>query len=82
MEPVISWWALFIIMGLVNQVAFFSSRDTSNDPERLAAVVSVELLSSAVSIAAAVAAARFVRLATARQGSVGGAVSSRNQGRR
>ena len=67
LEPVISWWALFLIMGLVNQVAFLSSRDTGDDIERMAAAVSVELVGAAVSIAAALAAARFVRLATARQ---------------
>lgn len=67
MEPVISWWALFLIMGLVNQVSFFSSRDIGDDVERMAAAVSVDLVGAAVSIAAALAAARFVRLATARQ---------------
>lgn len=67
LEPVISWWALFLIMGLVNQVAFFSSRDIGNDLERLAAAVAVDLVAATVSIAAALAAARYVRLATARQ---------------
>ncbi|MDJ0498455.1 MAG: DUF4328 domain-containing protein [Acidimicrobiia bacterium] len=67
LEPVISWWALFLIMGLVNQVAFFTSRDVGGDIERMAAAVSVDLVGAAVSIAAALAGARFVRLATARQ---------------
>ena len=66
-EPVISWWALFLIMGLVNQVAFFSSRDLGDDVERMAAAVAVDLVGAVVSVAAALAAARFVRLATARQ---------------
>ncbi|MDJ0923006.1 MAG: DUF4328 domain-containing protein [Acidimicrobiia bacterium] len=66
-EPVISWWALFLIMGLVDQVAFFSGRGVADDPERLAAVVGIDLVSAAVGIAAAIAAARFVRLASERQ---------------
>ena len=70
LEPVISWWALFLIMGLVNQVAFFSSRNLGDDIERMAAAVSVDLVGAVVSIAAALAAARFVRLATARQESL------------
>ena len=67
MEPVISWWALFLIMGLVNQVAFFSSADATEDPGRMASLVGLDVLSSVVAIAAAVAAIRFVRLATERQ---------------
>ena len=66
-EPVISWWALFLLMGLVNQIAFFSGRDVGDNAERLAAVVGVDLVGGLVAIAAAVAAFRFVRLATARQ---------------
>jgi hypothetical protein len=67
LEPVISWWALFLIMGLVNQVAFFSSRGIDDDIEAMRAAVSVDLVGAVVSVAAALAAARFVRLATARQ---------------
>ena len=66
-EPVISWWALFLIMGLVSQVAFFSSRGVADDPEKLAAAVGIDLVGSVVGIAAAIAAGRFVRLATQRQ---------------
>ena len=70
LEPVISWWALFLIMGLVNQVSFFSSRDVGDDVERMAAAVAIDLVGTVVSIAAALAGARFVRLATARQESL------------
>lgn len=70
MEPVISWWALFLIMGLVNQVSFFTSGDIGDDVERMAAAVSIDLVGAVMSIAAALAAARFVRLATARQESL------------
>lgn len=73
LEPVISWWALFLIMGLVNQVSFFSSRDLGDDLQRMAAAVSVDLVGAVVSIAAALAAARYVRLATARQESLAAA---------
>lgn len=66
-EPVVSWWALFLLMGLVNQVAFFNGRDVGDDIEKMAAVVGVDLVGAVVSIAAAVAALRFVRRATARQ---------------
>ena len=66
-EPVISWWALFLLMGLVNQVAFFSGRDVGDDFERMAAVLGVDVIGGLVSIAAAIAALRFVRRATIRQ---------------
>lgn len=71
MEPVISWWALFLIMAVVNQIAVFRSRDITDDPFEVAAdtaaVIGLELVSSIVAIAAAIAALRFVRLATSRQ---------------
>lgn len=66
-EPVISWWALFLLMGLVNQIAFFSGRDVGDNVEKMAAVVGVDLIGGVVSIAAAIAALRFVRGATRRQ---------------
>ena len=72
LEPVISWWALFLIMGLVNQVVFFSSRDIADQPDRMAAVVGIDLVGGLVSIAAAIAAARFVTGATDRQDSLAG----------
>ncbi len=66
MEPVISWWALFLIMSLVNVVESFMLPEdyTASD---LAAYVGVDLVASVVAIAAAVATIRFVRLATERQ---------------
>jgi hypothetical protein len=67
LEPVISWWALFLLMGLVNQVAFFTAADQEDGAAELAASVGVELVGTAVGIAAAVAAVRFVRRATERQ---------------
>jgi hypothetical protein len=71
MEPVISWWALFLIMAVVNQIAVFRSMDITEDPFEIAAetaaVVGLELISSGVAIAAAVAALRFVRMSTKRQ---------------
>jgi hypothetical protein len=67
MEPVISWWALFVLMGLVNQIAFFTSADLADDPRRVAAVVGIDLVSRSLGIAGAVAAVRFVRLATEKQ---------------
>ncbi|MEA2002817.1 MAG: DUF4328 domain-containing protein [Actinomycetota bacterium] len=71
MEPVISWWALLLIMAVVNQIAVFRGMGITEDPFEIAAetaaVVGLELISSVVSIAAAIAALRFVRLATARQ---------------
>jgi hypothetical protein len=67
LEPVISWWALFVIMGLVNQIAFFNSGDLADDPGRVAANVGIDLIGTLVAIAGAVAAIRFVRTATARQ---------------
>jgi hypothetical protein len=70
LEPVISWWALFLIMGLVNQIAFFAGRDVADDREKLAAIVGLDVLASVVAIAAAIAAIRFVRLATQRQESL------------
>lgn len=70
LEPVISWWALFLIMGLVNQIAFFTTGDFAEDPERLASLVGLDLLGSVVGVAAAIAAIRFVRLATGRQESM------------
>ncbi len=66
MEPVISWWALYVIMSLVNQVGLFTDGE-NQDPAVLAGIVGVDLVSSVVAIAAAVAAVRFVRLVTARQ---------------
>ncbi len=66
MEPVISWWAMFVIMSLVNQVGLFTGGD-SEDPVELAAFVGVDLVASIVSIAAAFTAVRFVRAVTARQ---------------
>ena len=66
MEPVISWWALFVMMSLVNQVGLLIGGD-EQDPGELAAFVGVDLVASLVTIAAAVAAARYVRLVTARQ---------------
>ena len=66
MEPVISWWALFIIMSLVNLIqAFMLAEDY--DASDLAAYVGVDIVASVVAIAAAGAAIRFVRLATRRQ---------------
>lgn len=70
LEPVISWWALFLIMGLVNQIAFFTTGDIAEDPERLASLVGLDLLGSLVGVAAAIAAIRFVRLSTAGQESM------------
>lgn len=67
LEPVISWWALFLIMGLVNQIAFFSTGDFVEDPDRMASLVGLDVLGSIVGIAGAVAAIRFVRMATTRQ---------------
>ena len=66
MEPVISWWALFLIMSIVNVVEAFAlpADYTAND---LAAYVGVDIVSSVVSVAAAIAAIRFVRRATRRQ---------------
>jgi hypothetical protein len=64
MEPVISWWALFLITGLVSQVAFLSSGDLADDPGRIAATVGIDFVGSVLGIAAAVAAMRFVRMAT------------------
>jgi len=66
MEPVISWWALFLIMTAVNLVAF-SSLPADATPEQLASFVGVDVVDSVVSIAAALAAIRFVRRTTARQ---------------
>jgi hypothetical protein len=70
LEPVISWWALFLIMGLVNQIAFFAGSDAGDDREKLAAIAGLDVLASVVAIAAAIAAIRFVRLATQRQESL------------
>lgn len=67
LEPVISWWALFLIMGLVNQVAFFAGNDAGDDREKVAAVAGLDVVVSVVAVAAAIAAIRFVRLATLRQ---------------
>ena len=67
LEPVISWWALFLIMGLVNQIAFFAGNDGSNDPAQIASIVGLDLLGSVIAVAGAIAAIRFVRFATARQ---------------
>ncbi|MCP3998500.1 MAG: DUF4328 domain-containing protein [bacterium] len=66
MEPVISWWALFLMMSLVNVVeALILPADYNvND---LAAYVGVDIVSSVVSLGAAIAAMRFVRRATGRQ---------------
>ena len=66
MEPVISWWALFLIMSVVNVVeSFILPEDyTASD---LAAFVGVDMIASIVAIAAAVATIRFVRMATDRQ---------------
>lgn len=66
MEPVISWWALFVIMSVVNQVGLFLGGDGS-DATELAAYVGVDFVGSVVSIAAAIAAVRYVRLVTERQ---------------
>ena len=66
MEPVISWWALFVIMSLINQAGLFVGGD-DQDATELAAFVGIDMVASVVSIAAAVAAVRFIRLATARQ---------------
>lgn len=66
MEPVISWWALYVIMSLVNQVGLFIGGD-EQEPAEMAAFVGVDLVASIVSIGAAVAAVRFVRSVTARQ---------------
>lgn len=66
MEPVISWWALFVIMSLVNLVqAFMLPPDY--DASDLAAYVGVDIVTSLVGIAAAGAAIRFVHLVTRRQ---------------
>jgi hypothetical protein len=54
-------------MGLVNQIAFFTSADLADDPRRVAAVVGIDLVSRSLGIAGAVAAIRFVRLATEKQ---------------
>ncbi len=66
MEPVISWWALFLIMSVVNVVGSFMLPEdyTASD---LAAFVGVDIVASVVAVAAAVAAIRFVRSATDRQ---------------
>lgn len=86
LEPVISWWALFLIMGLVNQIAFFTGRDVGDDREKMAALVGLDVVASVVAIAAAIAAIRFVRLATERQerlsgqSSPGGSGSATTQG--
>ena len=66
MEPVISWWALFVIMSLINQAGLFLAGD-EQDAGELAAFVGIDMVASVVSIAAAIAAVRFIRLATARQ---------------
>ena len=67
LEPVISWWALFLIMGVVNQIAFFAGNNGSNDPAQIASVVGLDLVGSLVAVAGAIAAIRFVRYATERQ---------------
>lgn len=66
MEPVISWWALFLLMSIVNVIeAFILPVDyTAND---LAAYVGVDIVGSVVAVGAAIAAIRFVRRATRRQ---------------
>lgn len=66
MEPVISWWALFLIMSLVNVVEAFMLPE-NYDAADLAAYVGVDIVATIVAIAAAIAAIRFVRLATQRQ---------------
>lgn len=66
MEPVISWWALFLIMTAVNLVAI-SSLPVDATSEQLASFVGVDIVDSAVSVAAAMAAIRFVRRTTERQ---------------
>ncbi len=66
MEPVISWWALFLIMTLTNVVGSFllDGNDAAAD---VAAYVGVDIVASLVAIASAVAATRFVRMSTDRQ---------------
>ncbi len=65
-EPVISWWALYLIMTLVNVVqALMLPPDYTTDD--LVAFVAVDIISSVVTIAAAIAAIRYVLLATRRQ---------------
>ena len=67
MEPVISWWALFLITGVVNQIALFTAGDLEGNPGQVAAGVGIDVVGSIVGIAAAMAAMRFVRTATERQ---------------
>lgn len=67
LEPVISWWALFFIMVVVRQVAFFAGTGDSAGEGAVASAVGVELVASAVGVAASFTAMRFVRLATNRQ---------------
>ena len=66
MEPVISWWALFLIMSFVNVIESFMLPEdyTAGD---LAAYVGVDMVAAVVAIAAAIAAIRFVHVATDRQ---------------
>ena len=66
MEPVISWWALFLIMTAVNLVAL-SSLPVDPAMDELASFVGVDIVDSVVSIAAALAAIRFVRRTSDRQ---------------
>ena len=66
MEPIISWWALFLMMSLINVVESFILEE-GYDAADLAAYVGVDMVGSIVAIAAAIAAIRFVRAATARQ---------------
>lgn len=69
MEPVISWWALFLIMSLVNVVESFMLPEDYSAGD-LAAYVGVDMVSSVVAVAAALAAIRYVRLSTDRQESL------------
>lgn len=77
MEPVISWWSLYVIMTLVSQVGLFLGGEDLA-PSELAARVGVDLVASLVTVAAAVAAARFVRLTTARQEQLRHSIAARS----
>jgi hypothetical protein len=74
LEPVISWWALFVIMSIVRQIAFLAGPDTADDAAQIASTVGIDLVGTVVGLAAAVAAIRFVGLATARQERLAAAV--------